>query len=32
MHIRPSNTEPVIRVVAEGERRFLDNLIRLLLV
>ncbi len=30
VHIRPSNTEHVVRVVAEGERGFLDNLIRVL--
>ncbi len=26
VHIRPSNTEPVVRVVAEGERKFLDKI------
>ncbi len=28
VHIRPSNTEPVLRVVAEGERGFLDGIIK----
>jgi phosphomannomutase len=30
VHIRPSNTEPVLRVVAEGERGFLDMIIKAL--
>ncbi|EJF05882.1 phosphomannomutase [Thiovulum sp. ES] len=30
VHIRPSNTEPIIRVVVEGEREFVDKILKAL--